>query len=598
MTEDRIFEEAVEAIKTGQGPRAKDLLTRLLRTDQSNWEYWLYMSTVVESRKERIFCLENVLKYDPGNETATRGLVLVGAMPPDESLTPVRPVKERDWVLEQLYEASGEQIQELQKTKTKLPLAQGIGLAMAGIMAVILVVIGIVGNPFYKDTRPPGSGYSGGAQSTIGPTPTYLGTGAPYYESLPSPTYLGPTPLAFFLEATFTPTPRYVNTPHPSSEAFNAGMRAFHNENYEGAIMFFEQVVDAEPDALDARYYLGMSYLYSGEAQAAKIQFQNIIREDDTFAPAYVGLAKASLALNPDYGAGGDLEKAISIDPDYLEAHLARAEFRLNKRLYRQVIEEDAPNALEINPDCGLAYYYLAAAYLGIYEYEDALEAAQKANELDPTIIDNYYVLGYALIKTGSPEEAMAPLQTYITYVEDDIYAVYLLGQAQVAAGYYELGLENLEKAQEVRKDLNEIQYHMGLAYLGMLDYESAIEHLEIAIKKFPQWFELRVALAEAYYMTEEYLKANETINYVSGAVTDEQKAALYYWRGLSFEKLGELDLAERDFRALLALPYEAVPEEWRRIVTEHLGSLGSEPPPPTDAGPTRVPSATPRPTP
>jgi tetratricopeptide (TPR) repeat protein len=339
-----------------------------------------------------------------------------------------------------------------------------------------------------------------------------------------------------------------------------------------------------------------MAYLYYGEAQKAKIQFLTIIREDDTFAPAYVGLAKASLVLNPDYAAGGDLEKAISLDPNYLEAHLARAEFRLFKKLYRQIIEEDAPNALEINPDCGLAYYYLAAAYLGIYEYKDALEAAQKSNELDLTIINNYYVLGYALIKTGAPEEAMAPLQTYITYVEDDMYAVYLLGQAQVAAGYFELGLENLLKAQEARKDLNEIQYHIGLAYLGMLEYEKAIEHLEIAIKKFPQWFELRVALAEAYYMTGEYLKANETINYVSGAVTDEQKAALYYWRGLSFEKLGNLDLAERDFRALLALPTDAVPEEWRSTVMEHLGSLGSEPPPPTDAGPTRVPTNTPSP--
>ena len=109
MTDDRMFIEAKNAINAGQRSRARDLLTRLLRTEQNNVEYWLYMSTVVDTKKEQVYCLENVLKYDSNNETAVRGLILLGEMPPDETITPVRPVREREWSIEEVY--AGEEVE-------------------------------------------------------------------------------------------------------------------------------------------------------------------------------------------------------------------------------------------------------------------------------------------------------------------------------------------------------------------------------------------------------------------------------------------------------------------------------------------------------
>ena len=50
---DTLFQEAVEAIRTEDRPRAKELLTRLLKTDQNNVHYWLWMSAAVDTAKER-----------------------------------------------------------------------------------------------------------------------------------------------------------------------------------------------------------------------------------------------------------------------------------------------------------------------------------------------------------------------------------------------------------------------------------------------------------------------------------------------------------------------------------------------------------------
>ena len=90
MAENLMLQEAIDAIRQGQRRRARDLLTRLLRADQSNPEYWLWMSSVVDSLKERKYCLEMVLRVDPDNRQARQGLVMMGAVPPPPSSDPKR----------------------------------------------------------------------------------------------------------------------------------------------------------------------------------------------------------------------------------------------------------------------------------------------------------------------------------------------------------------------------------------------------------------------------------------------------------------------------------------------------------------------------
>ena len=49
-----MLREALEAIARGQRERARDLLTGLLRAGQANPAYWLWMSAVVDTSKERV----------------------------------------------------------------------------------------------------------------------------------------------------------------------------------------------------------------------------------------------------------------------------------------------------------------------------------------------------------------------------------------------------------------------------------------------------------------------------------------------------------------------------------------------------------------
>ena len=122
MADDQMFQEAIEAIRNGQRNRARDLLNRLLRVDNNNVDYWLYMSAVFGSKKERKVCLENVLKYDSTNKTAAQGLIMLGALPPDDALVPVKLTNERDWEVGKVLDASG-MVTEVRKPTTKLFVA-------------------------------------------------------------------------------------------------------------------------------------------------------------------------------------------------------------------------------------------------------------------------------------------------------------------------------------------------------------------------------------------------------------------------------------------------------------------------------------------
>ena len=102
-TDEAMLNEAILAARSGDKVRARDLLTRLLKIDKTVPEHWLWMSAVVESRREQIYCLQNLLKVDPGNVVARRGLAMMGEIDIDpEEVEPVEPVRKKAWSVEAL----------------------------------------------------------------------------------------------------------------------------------------------------------------------------------------------------------------------------------------------------------------------------------------------------------------------------------------------------------------------------------------------------------------------------------------------------------------------------------------------------------------
>ena len=221
MPEDVMFQEAVQAARQGQRIRARDLLTRLLRADQANPKYWIWLSAVVDTRKEQVYCLQTALKLDPNDPEARKGLILLGAMEPGPDLAPVPPVN-RHWEipLEQSPRPTG------LRAVWANPVLRGIFLGVLSVAILGLIAAGIFGFRFGKlpvaffPTKTPGPSPTFTTTPTTIPRTRVVVTATPI-----PPTFAVPTPLWMLLKATYTPTPMYVNTPHAISEAYRAALR-------------------------------------------------------------------------------------------------------------------------------------------------------------------------------------------------------------------------------------------------------------------------------------------------------------------------------------------------------------------------------------
>jgi membrane protein YdbS with pleckstrin-like domain len=95
--------EGISALKTGNKVRARNFLKLAIQENPKNIKAWLWLSGAVEDDDERMMCLLTVLKLEPDNEAATRGLSeimarrAVAVSPPPaaaESAPPSTPLQE------------------------------------------------------------------------------------------------------------------------------------------------------------------------------------------------------------------------------------------------------------------------------------------------------------------------------------------------------------------------------------------------------------------------------------------------------------------------------------------------------------------------
>jgi tetratricopeptide (TPR) repeat protein len=598
MADDKMLQEAIEAVAGGQRDRGRDLLTRLLRANQANPKYWLWMSSVVDSNKERVYCLQKVLNLEPNNRAAQLGMVLNGVSTPDEALQPT-PITPRNW--KDSYKARS--LENVPKKLVRRFVYLGAGVLVLGLICMSILA------PRIKSF-----GYFGGVQLTVTPhfetiaaTATLLPTNTPRVVT-PTPTFIGPTPLWMFLEATYTPTPLYVNTPHPATEAYRAGIRAFTSGNFEEMLVFMKQATQAEPQAADTHYYVGEAYLLLGKPDEALFAFEKAIEANPNFAPAYLGRAKAMSALEPEFDIEADLTQAIFLDPTLATAHLELIAYYLYIENYDLALDM-LDIAEELIPESPLIYAYRSQALLAIGEFDLALEAAQMAYDLDQTILTVYLTLGNLYLMTGHAERASHFLEIYLRYVTDDVNAWATYGRALFERGdHFEEAMQAFNLALALDENSFEALLFRGLSYLEVGEGQLAVNDLFLARNFDRESFSASFGLAKALFLAERYDDAISQFTASEQLVgTDQQRAEVYYWRALAFNAIEDKLSAMKDFQALLELPAEFVSEGWIEEAQDYIINLTPTPtmtpsplpatPTPTVATPTSSPTLTASPT-
>jgi len=166
--------------------------------------------------------------------------------------------------------------------------------------------------------------------------------------------------------------------------------------------------------------------------------FQQVLKQDDSWAPAHLGVAR-TLANEDPPAAAAAAERALKIDPQFADAELFLAELDLDNTRYteareridrvlasnsahldarallaaigyvrgdKQLYDAEVARVLAINPTFGEVYRVAGDLAARNYRFEEAVALARRATTLDPTNIRAASDLGLHLMRTGDEAEA------------------------------------------------------------------------------------------------------------------------------------------------------------------------------------------------
>jgi tetratricopeptide (TPR) repeat protein len=604
MADDVILQEAVNALRDGNKARARELLTELLKNDQGNVEYWIWLSGAMETTKENIYCLQTAFKLDPENVTAKRGLTLLGVLPADENVPPFSLNRPRVW----------EQNLLLAHEKPKLKGWAAVRASPVFRLGLVILMIGAIASGItFGYVIPTAERNAANRPATItpGPSPTFTVT-VTAQGGKPQTQVVGtPGGLAEVFGVKYTPTALYVETERSplTSDYLLEFDRSYKSGNWDGAIEALNKIITAEPNAVFAYYYLGEAYRFKNDPGSAQRYYNEAIAKKADFGPAYVGLARVKLMNDPNANVLPILDQAIQYDANFGEAYLERSRVKIRDNDIAGAVA-DLGEANKHLPGSPLVFYYLALARLQEGDLNSALDSANTVKELDVTYLPNYLLLGRINAAMKNNDEATKNFDIYLKYGAGDVASYLELGKLQFNLGNYELAIQAMNEVIKKDRNRSEPYLYRFLANVELGKGPEADADRERALSAYPDLFEANLGLVRTHLLNNRNGTALVDLDLtLKLAETDEQKARAYYWAAIVHETRKEPKDAANYWQQLLDLPESAMTAEMRKTAEEHL--LDIRTPLPTASPtktkpvtatkpvtPTRTPSPTQTPTP
>ncbi|HXG67950.1 MAG TPA: tetratricopeptide repeat protein [Blastocatellia bacterium] len=161
--------------------------------------------------------------------------------------------------------------------------------------------------------------------------------------------------------------------------------------------------------------------------------FQEALKQDPSFAPAYAGLADSYSQLSDHEGlpprvafpeAVKAATKALELDEQMAEAHASLAYIKAAYQWDWAGAEREFQRALELNPNYATARQWYAEYLCAMGRHEDALAEIRKAQELDPTSLIINAIEAWILYYARQYDQAIEQSHKVIE-MEPNYFAVY-----------------------------------------------------------------------------------------------------------------------------------------------------------------------------
>jgi TolB-like protein/Flp pilus assembly protein TadD len=230
--------------------------------------------------------------------------------------------------------------------------------------------------------------------------------------------------------------------------------------------------------------------------------FNQAISFDSNYAPAYVGLADAYIALTAMHRAPletmpparGATVKALTIDDSLAEAHAALGTIKLMYDWDWAGAEQEFRKAIALDPNSADAHQGYSQYYTAMGKKQEASRESQLASTLDPlnqqTAINDFFNRRY--------EDAIRECKSLLELQPNYGWAYSIMAQSHSALGRHQEAINAAERARELL-DTPFVQIALGVVYANAGRRASAERLLQQITGEMATHYVCGVQLATLY---------------------------------------------------------------------------------------------------
>jgi tetratricopeptide (TPR) repeat protein len=383
-----------------------------------------------------------------------------------------------------------------------------------------------------------------------------------------------------------TAVPHYLQAAENAQDprvAERAVQIASFAKQYDIAERAARRWVELAPDDIEAHKALTVLALHVGDTEEAIRQLDYLISTSSNPEEGY-RLATALLARDANKeGALAAMEKLVAHHPENPHAWLALSRMAVNtdhldkgldavnkaldlspnlpggmilkaQILVRLERKEEATQVLEVavskHPDNAMLHFAYGRMLLDGDDLEGARKEFGKVVELEPDNAEGLYSLALLELETKKFRAGEKHLQQLLKLRPDEQNAYYYLGYSALEQGDDATALEWYSKI-ETGDYWSQAQLRMAEIMVRQGEVEAMQQHMRMLRQKNPEQ-SVTFFLIEGQVLTDagEHEAAFDVYGSALQASPDNED--LLYAHSLAAEKLGKLEIAERDMRRIL----------------------------------------------
>lgn len=305
----------------------------------------------------------------------------------------------------------------------------------------------------------------------------------------------------------------------------------------------------------------------------ARTLLKDVTAENPSHVRALYLLVQAERQMANPAGAEATAAKMVQSDPSGVWGPYALAQVATDKRDYRRVIDTLEPlvagwtartdQGQGLNP--ARLYEQLGGAYLGLKQYDKAIEQLQRARATAPGDIRLAQLAAQAFRENGQLDRGVDLLEDLLSKNDRQPAAYLVLADLYVGAGRIPQALGVLDRAAAKLPGDTSVAFELGAALERAKQYEEAERVFKRVLASDPNHAQALNYLG--YILADRGERLQESVGYIKRALEiDPDNPAYLDSLGWAYFKLNQFQLAEPQLRRA------AADLATNSVIQDHLG--------------------------